>query len=307
MGIKNAPEISVIMLTYNRENFVGRMIDCILKQTFQDFEFIIVDNGSADRSGEIANHYAEKDPRICVIHRQRGNIGSGRNAGLDAAKGKYIAFVDDDDICDPDFLEFLYDLAEESQADIAICGATWSNIDDKRLMNAEQAIEMLLWRKNYNVAFPTKLFQRELFSENRFLETGKYDDIYLMPKMIASAQKIAYHGLSKYHFDRHENNNSAWTQNHQLLDAETLKEYLEVYWDRTLWLSEKFPESTDKWQYFSWSFMISMVEKVTRLKLQDCYKIRDRLIAELKENYDEFYHCPWILEKEKEWINCYIL
>ena len=54
MGIKNAPEISVIMLTYNRENFVGRMIDCILKQTFQDFEFIIVDNGSADRSGEIA-------------------------------------------------------------------------------------------------------------------------------------------------------------------------------------------------------------------------------------------------------------
>ena len=56
MGIKNAPEISVIMLTYNRENFVGRMIDCILKQTFQDFEFIIVDNGSADRSGEIADH-----------------------------------------------------------------------------------------------------------------------------------------------------------------------------------------------------------------------------------------------------------
>lgn len=307
LGINKAPQISVIMLTYNRENFVGRMIDCILKQTFRDFEFIIVDNGSSDRSGEIADSYAGKDPRISVIHRPRGNIGSGRNAGLNAAKGKYIAFVDDDDICDPDFLEFLYGLAEEFQADISICGATWSNIDDKRLMNAEEAIEMLLWRKNYNVAFPTKLFQRKLFSQNRFLETGKYDDIYLMPKMIASAEKVAYHGLSKYHFDRHESNNSAWTQNHHLLDVETLKEYLDVYHERAVWLSEKFPDHADQWQYFTWSFMISMVEKVTRLKLQDCYPVRDHLIVELKEAYDKFYHCPWILETEKEWMNRYII
>ena len=96
--------ISVIMLTYNRENLVGRAIESILKQTFGDFEFIIVNNGSTDRSGQIADQYAAKDARIRVIHRERGNIGSGRNTGLNAAQGEYIAFIDDDDTCAPDFL-----------------------------------------------------------------------------------------------------------------------------------------------------------------------------------------------------------
>ena len=121
--------ISVIMLTYNREQLVGRAIECILAQTFRDFEFIIVDNGSTDRSGQIADEYAAKDSRIRVIHRERGSIGAGRNTGLDAAKGEYIAFIDDDDVPDSDFLEFLFNLAEENRADIAICGATWANID----------------------------------------------------------------------------------------------------------------------------------------------------------------------------------
>ena len=63
--------ISVIMLTYNREHMVGRMIECVLAQTHRDFEFIIVDNGSTDRSGAIADEYAAKDSRIRVIHRER--------------------------------------------------------------------------------------------------------------------------------------------------------------------------------------------------------------------------------------------
>ena len=68
--------ISVIMLTYNRENMVGRAIESILNQTYQNFEFIIVDNGSTDQSGKIADSYAEKDSRIKVIHIPKSNIGT---------------------------------------------------------------------------------------------------------------------------------------------------------------------------------------------------------------------------------------
>ena len=110
--------ISVIMLTYNREALVPRAIESILKQTYRAFEYIIVDNGSADRSGQIADEYAARDNRIRVIHRQRGNIGAGRNTGLDAAKGEYITFIDDDDWAEPDFLEFLLNLLEETKADV---------------------------------------------------------------------------------------------------------------------------------------------------------------------------------------------
>ena len=99
--------ISVLMLTYNREDMVSRAIKSILVQTCTDFEFIIVDNGSTDRSGQIADDFAKIDSRIKVIHRDKGSIGAGRNTALDATKGDYIAFIDDDDYVEPDFLEFL--------------------------------------------------------------------------------------------------------------------------------------------------------------------------------------------------------
>ena len=114
--------ISVIMLTYNRERLVSRAIESILNQTYRDFEFLIVDNGSMDKSGKIADTYAKQDARIRVIHRERGNIGAGRNTGLDAARGAYITFLDDDDWVEPDFLAFLWKRLEGSGADISICG-----------------------------------------------------------------------------------------------------------------------------------------------------------------------------------------
>ena len=95
--------ISVIMLTYNREQLVSCAIESILGQSYRDYEFIIVDNGSTDESGQIADRYAAQDNRIRVIHRERGNIGAGRNTGLDAARGEYITFIDDDDWAEPDF------------------------------------------------------------------------------------------------------------------------------------------------------------------------------------------------------------
>ena len=298
--------ISVIMLTYNRENLVSRAIESILNQTCQDFEFIIVDNGSTDHSGVIADRYTAQDRRVRVIHRERGNIGAGRNTGLDAAQGEYITFIDDDDWVEPDFLEFLLNLLEENQADVAICGAADKVFDEKKIMGQEEALVELMWRKKYNMAFPTKMFRRELAGGLRFPEEGVYDDIALMYKLLARAGRVVYHGLPKYTFYRHAGNNSAWTTNHSLLTPETLDEYLEAYRTRTEWLSEKFPGSGQTWRYFEWSFMISMVEKVTRLELKECYNLRNALTAELREHRAEFLACPEILEFEKKWIEEYV-
>lgn len=298
--------ISVIMLAYNREHMVGRMISCVLVQTHRDFEFIIVDNGSTDRSGAIADEYAAKDSRIHVIHRKRGNIGSGRNAGLDVARGDYIAFVDDDDTCTPDFLEFLYNLALGNDADVAICGAADKAFDEKKIMTAEEALIELMWRKKYNMAFPTKLFSRKLAGEIRFPEGDKYDDISQMHRLLALAGRVAYHGLPKYDFYRHPGNNSAWTTAHELLDAETLDEYLRAYRSRTEWLSELFPGNTEAWRYFEWSFMISMVEKITRLGIKGCERSLMEMKRELREHREEFVSHKSMQRFEKEWMEQYI-
>ena len=298
--------ISIIMLTYNREILVSRAIESILTQTYRDFEYVIVDNGSTDRSGQIADHYAAQDSRIRVIHRERGNIGSGRNTGLDATRGEYIAFIDDDDLAEPDFLEFLLNLAIENEADVAICGAADKAFDEKKVMTAEEALIELMWRKKYNMAFPTKLFTRKLAAGLRFPERGAYDDIALMYRLLAEANRVAYHGLPKYTFYRHEGNNSAWTTHHELLDAVTLDEYLHAYRVRTEWLSGKFPSSAAAFRYFEWSFMISMVEKIHRLKLNGCERQLAAMTKELTAHQTEFMNAPEIQNFEKEWMKQYV-
>lgn len=303
---EKTPKVSVIMLTYNREKLVSKAIESILAQSENDFEFIIVDNGSEDNSGKIADEYAKQDNRIRVIHRKRGNIGSGRNTGLDEVKGKYVTFIDDDDWAEPDFLEFLCSLAEENKADVAICGATDKAFNEKKVMSAEEALIELMWRKKYNMAFPTKLFSRELADKMRFPEEGAYDDIALMYRLLAEANRVAYHGLPKYTFYRHESNNSAWTTNHSLLNADTLDEYLYAYRTRTGWLSKRFPNSASSFQYFEWSFMISMVEKIHRLQLKDCEKQLRQMMQDLRTHKEEFLSSPELLDFEKEWVKRFI-
>lgn len=306
MGCMGEVTVSVLMLTYNRENMVSRAIDSILSQTFSDFEFIIVDNGSTDQSGAIAEEYAARDSRVRVIHRPRGNIGAGRNTALDAARGKYLTFIDDDDWAEPDFLEFLVNLIQETGADVAICGATDRVYDEKKVMTAEESLIELMWRKKYNVGFPTKLIRQEKMEYLRFPEAVTYDDIALMYRLLAECERVAYHGLLKYNIYRHPGNNSAWTTDHSLLTPEILQEYLAAYRNRTQWLSEKFPNSASVFQYFEWSFMISMVEKIERLGLQICGDQCGFLKRTLFANRQQFLTCSWILPNEKEWMEKYV-
>lgn len=298
--------ISVIMLTYNRENMVGRAIESILNQTYQDFEYIIVDNGSTDSSGMIVDEFADKDPRVKAIHKKRGNIGSGRNVGLSAARGEYITYIDDDDWVEPDFLEFLLSVIREMRADISICGTYGKSSEEKILMTSEDALIELMWRKKYNTGFPTKLFKKELFDGMCFSETEKSDDIGLIYKLMANAERVAYHGSPKYHVCRHSGNNSAWTTDHRLLTKEILQEYLQVYRVRTEWLCRRFPERKSTFQYFEWSFMISMVEKICRLKLQGCERALHDMQKTLKEHRQEFLGMPELMNFEREWIEEYL-
>ena len=95
--MKNNPKISIIVPVYNVELFLPRCIDSILNQSFVDFELLLIDDGSKDKSGEICDEYAEKDKRIKVFHKVNGGVSSARNLGLEKSKGEYITFVDADD------------------------------------------------------------------------------------------------------------------------------------------------------------------------------------------------------------------
>ena len=302
------------MLTYNRQQFVGRMIECILAQTFRDFEFIIVDNGSTDDSGKIADEYAKEDSRIRVIHREKGTIGTGRNTGLDASSGEYIAFVDDDDTCTPDYIQFLYDLITENDADIAICGADKIEdgkkislpIYDRLEMDARDAIIELLWRKRFNNGFPTKLIHKTCFRDIRFPVEGLYDDIHIMYRVLARARRIVFDGKPHYTAVRHGGNNSIATTRDGMITPEYLRDYRVAYQKRTEWLKKQYPANSKLWDYFEWSFLVSMTHKIVENHLTKCDAQRKEMVHVLKKHKLEFNECEWAGEMEKEWMEHYV-
>ncbi len=120
-------KVSIIVPVYNAQDFLATAIESVLDQSLQEFELILVDDGSKDQSGAICDAYAEKDSRIVVLHKENGGICDARNAGLRVATGQYVGFMDNDDILDTDTLKDNYMLAQAH-------GADWVKFGKKELL-----------------------------------------------------------------------------------------------------------------------------------------------------------------------------
>lgn len=118
----NDPLFSIIVPMYNVERYLPECVESISAQTLRDIEIILVDDGSPDRCGEMAEQYARADERIRVVHRRNGGLGSARNSGLEVARGEYIGFVDSDDWVEPEMYEKLYEAASHTAAQIVFAG-----------------------------------------------------------------------------------------------------------------------------------------------------------------------------------------
>lgn len=116
------PKVSIIVPVYNVEKYLCKCVESILAQTFTDYEVILIDDGSSDNSSAICDFYADKDPRIKVIHQKNGGVCKARNSGLDMAEGDYIAFCDSDDYCTPVWLERLVHTAQKESAQLVVSG-----------------------------------------------------------------------------------------------------------------------------------------------------------------------------------------
>lgn len=114
------PEVSIIVPVYNVEKYLRECIDSILNQTYKDFELILVNDGSQDKSGEICNEYQSKYKNIIVVHQDNQGQAASRNHGVNISRGEWITFIDSDDVVHPDMLQFLFKAAIESNAGMAV-------------------------------------------------------------------------------------------------------------------------------------------------------------------------------------------
>ncbi len=115
------PKVSVIMPVYNSGKYLNKAIESVLSQTYEDFELVIVNDGSTDNSASICRKYAEKDKRIKFIDQKNKGVSAARNTALASVSGHNIAFVDSDDVIDKHFLEIMLREKEKSSAEIVMC------------------------------------------------------------------------------------------------------------------------------------------------------------------------------------------
>lgn len=196
------PLISVIIPVYNAEKYLSMTLQSVQQQTFKDFEVICIDDGSTDGSMQILEHFAATDERFKIHHQSNAGGSVSRNKGLALATGKYIAFLDNDDIYHPQYLEILYHNIEVHEADISCC--TYLRFEsehdyqfaDKQIaacvdiISGQPFTDKFVQRKKIDMLMWTKLYRREIFDDIRFDEKlPAINDILLNIEVLLKSRK----------------------------------------------------------------------------------------------------------------------
>ena len=197
--------ISVIIPIYNVEKYLRRCLDSICNQMYQNLEIVLVDDGSTDSSGKIADEYARRDTRFHVMHKQNGGLSDARNVGLSYCHGTYIVFVDSDDYVTEDYVMVLYDLLKHNHADISVVSLTHqeeelSKISDStaaKIYNTKEALQDLLYQR-ISTSANAKMYRAELFSDIRYPQGRLYEDVIATYQIFEKATKVVWCDIKKY-------------------------------------------------------------------------------------------------------------
>lgn len=211
------PKISIIVPVYKVEKYLERCIKSILMQSYQNYELILVDDGSPDNCGNICDEFSKIDTRIKVIHKKNGGLSSARNAGLEIAKGDYIGFVDSDDWITSDMFEHLVELVETYRCEIASCSYTFSNgnvdinqptitinkYDKKEALKLYLKTGMSSRIADYPVWI--KLYKKELFRDIKFPENQLYEDVATNFELIQNVSSYVKSNKICYYYYQESN------------------------------------------------------------------------------------------------------
>ena len=206
--------ISVIVPIYNVENYIPRIMDRLLKQTYPEIEIILIDDGSRDKSYNVCKEYEKKYCNVYAFTKHNGGAASARNFGVYQSKGAFISFVDADDEISEDYIQFLFDLLIKYNADLSICGfkkffgqteiKTDNSTEGIVVLSPEKALEDLLYRRHITNSPWAKLLRKEIFLKAPFPEGLLYEDLAVVYQWIGASKKIVYSPNIKYYYLQRE-------------------------------------------------------------------------------------------------------
>ncbi|WP_292010357.1 glycosyltransferase family 2 protein, partial [Chryseobacterium sp.] len=234
--MKTVPiKVSVIVPVYNVENYLEKCLDSLVKQTLQNIEIVVVNDGSKDNSEIIIQRYAEQYPeKIKAFTKSNGGLSDARNFGIEKSKGDYLGFVDSDDYVTETMFEEMLSLAEKHQAKMVICNIQkvdeHGNVTQKltQIPNMPEKIEL---EKYFSIFSDlsyfacNKLFKKELFEHKKFKKGVHFEDIQLIPQLLLECEVLAQ--TQNFHYQYLERTDSI-TKTHTEKGLDILKAVKDV-------------------------------------------------------------------------------
>lgn len=210
--------LSVLVPVYNVEQYLEKSLDALLDQSYKNLEIILVDDGSTDSSGNICDVYAARDSRIQVIHKTNGGLVSAREAGMQSATGKYVAFYDSDDYIESDMYEKGIRFCEQNKLDVCALGYvqeySFGTVNDfqvghSMVMGRDEALSHMLRRKHYGWELADKIFLRsKVMNSNIPHNIVCGEDLMRNWRIFRQVDRVGYLPLYKYHYIQRDGSES---------------------------------------------------------------------------------------------------
>lgn len=228
----NKPLVSILIPVYNTEEYLPKCLDSIVNQTYSNLQVVIIDDGSKDASLSIAQKYAKQYPCIEVYHQENQGVASTRNNLLDKVKGDYVLFVDSDDWCELDMVDFLINKAIANNADIVTCSMVKndepfvSDIFLEEIWDQEKVVLEFLRHKIFNGSLWNKLIKTSLLHNLRF-HCGIFygEDALFVWTLLQNIDKLLYTNKVLYHYRMNTNSIS-----HALYDYRKMSSH--IVWEK---------------------------------------------------------------------------
>ena len=204
-------EVSVIIPVYNVRKYLRRCIESVLDQNFDNYEIILVDDGSTDGSEEICDLYKNKHDRVRVYHKENGGLSDARNFGMEKANGKYWTFIDSDDYVTNDYLSTLYNMIVDNDVRMSCISSHRidntelvyfddGNYEDVDILTNVETLERMFKRDDVAVSAWGKMYDKDLFTDVCYPKGKLYEDLYTTPYLIDKCDKVALSRNKKYYY-----------------------------------------------------------------------------------------------------------
>ena len=224
--------VSVIIPIYNSDQYIGRCLDSVLKQTYKDLEVILVDDGSVDDSGKICDDYAVRESRVKVFHQKNSGASIARKNGIGYAKGELLTFVDSDDIVENDYIERLFNAMQKFRVEIVACDQI-KHVEGTDVVVEKDKESILLDEKELHDRFFKyqfwgfwgKIYHKSVFKDVYFPSYTINEDYVVMAQLFDRYKQIAYVPMGLYHYMIHGGSLS-----HQNLSPRMFDEFYNKLW-----------------------------------------------------------------------------